>query len=114
MQHQRSVHIVLLCTFKMNIVESSCWVVRCCPLTVQLQLNLASLCVGFMVDEQALKQIFFSRSCQFSLFTKPAFFNAHVSLYPRSVAAPTRQHIIASSTFKFWSSLADDTWLFTH
>jgi hypothetical protein len=30
------------------------------------------------------------------------------------VAALTRQHIITSSTFKFWSSLADDTWLFTH
>jgi hypothetical protein len=30
------------------------------------------------------------------------------------VAALTRLHIITSSTFKFWSSLADDTWLFTH
>ena len=30
------------------------------------------------------------------------------------VAALTRQHIITSSTFNFWASLADDTRLFTH
>jgi hypothetical protein len=30
------------------------------------------------------------------------------------VAALTGQHIITSSPFKFLSSLADDTWLFTH
>jgi len=62
MQYQWSVHTVLLFTFQMNIFESRCWVVRCSPLTIQLQLNLR-----FMVDEQALKQIFSHRSCQFSL-----------------------------------------------
>jgi hypothetical protein len=30
------------------------------------------------------------------------------------VAALTMQHIITSSTLKFWASLADGTWLFTH
>jgi hypothetical protein len=30
------------------------------------------------------------------------------------MAALTRQHIITSSVFSFWSSVADDTWLFRH
>jgi hypothetical protein len=49
----------------MDIVESWCCVVRCCLLTVLLLLNLASVCVRFMVIEQ--KQISFSRSHQISL-----------------------------------------------
>jgi hypothetical protein len=30
------------------------------------------------------------------------------------VATLTRQHILTSSTCRFWASLGDDTWLFTH
>jgi len=29
------------------------------------------------------------------------------------VAAPIKKHIITTSVFNFWTSLADDTWLFT-
>jgi hypothetical protein len=55
----------------------------CCLLTVQLQWNLASLCVGFMVNEQALKQFFFAGLFLFlCLSMYPSFFHAPVSLHP--------------------------------
>jgi len=68
-----------------------------------------------MVNEQTLKQIFFSPGPFpfLSLFMNPTFpmLMYHCTLW--CVTALTRQHIITTSVFNFWTSLADDTWLFT-
>jgi hypothetical protein len=68
-----------------------------------------------MVNKWEMKQIFspsiFSFLC---LSVNPALsmLTYHCTLC--YVAAQTKQYIITSSDFKFWASLADDTWLFTH
>jgi hypothetical protein len=105
----------VLCKFQMIFVESWCRVVTCCPLTVKLQLNLASLCVGFMVNEWALKHNFFSRSYQISLSVQEDCIFTSSCI---TASSGVWQHWAGSTLsplhiFQFLSSLADDTCLFT-
>jgi hypothetical protein len=44
----------------------------------------------------------------------PAFFHACVSLHPLCGSTDQAAHHHHLLKFKFWASLADDTWLFTH
>jgi len=108
MQYQWSVHTVLLCTFQMNIVESLCWVVRCCHLTIAEVESCITLCA--IQDEWAGTEaiFFFQVSSVFSAFSWIYYFSMLPYLCTLCCVA-AHYHV---SFFNFWSSLADDTWLF--
>jgi len=107
-------------SFAVHISNEFCWILMLGSWVLSSDCIAAvESCIAFcgiQVEWTDTEGIFFLQvSFDFSVF----LWIDHFSMLPYyctlwCVAALTRRHIITTSSSKFWASLADDTWLFTH